>query len=212
MIGTTTSRCRSLTGNESSNFMLCSVLIPSLWRFDKLKRAIKSFYATADKSQFEMLIRLQENDEESVRRQGELSGFGYNLTVFVGRPKPEGVGNSWLWNDMMQHATGDWHQYWSDDQTISGDWSTQLAALPIKGIVAQPEIHQLNNSRYLSDKLGPTPFIPRDAFTNTGMNELPEPIDTGGVLHLFKNGWNHVFLKGVGVHHIREADRTLPVA
>ena len=192
--------------------MLCSILIPSLWRFDKLKQAIKSFYATASKDQFEMIVRLQDNDRESMGRIAELSAFGSTLQILVGHEKPEGLGNAWLWNEMVSAASGDWHQYWSDDMTISGDWSTQLAGLPTEGVIAHPEIHQLNNSRYRNDKLGPVPFIPKGAFASIGVKELPEPVDTNGASLLYNAGWNHVFLKGVGVHHLREADRTLPMA
>jgi len=193
--------------------ILCSILIPSLWRFNKLKQAIGSFYVTAPRDAFEVLVRLQENDPESIARKDELLRMGDNLRVWVGPPKPKGQGNSMLWNYLVPHASGKWHQYWSDDMMIDGDWSQQMAQLPLTGVIAQPEIHRLNNSRYLNDNAGPVPFVPATAWAEAGLKELPEPIDTKAwEIFCVQRQWRAVFLKGVSVIHNRVSDATLPNA
>lgn len=191
---------------------LCSVMIPSRWRFDSLIRSVKSWHEfSASPDSFEILVRLHDSDTESMDRQDELTQLG--VRVFHGRDKIKPEANNWLWNQLRPHATGIWHQYWSDDMQIfdSGThWDELLARIPTEGFIVQPEIHKLNDSIYAAHDAGPVPFVPAKCMEKFGFDGVLEPPDTtlDNVLRV-SGGWKTYFLKGVGVFHDRHVDRTL---
>lgn len=194
--------------------MTCSVLLPSLWRFEKLKKSVASFYETSSPENFEIIIRLHEKDDESISRIDELQSFGNNLSVKIMGEKPDGAGNNFLWNGIRPFAKGAWHQYWSDDMTITGSgWDKQLSELPTHGIIAHPEWHQLGGSEYRLNECGPVPFVPARCLEQYGFSTLLEPPDTtlDNILRI-KHGWKSYFLPGIRVIHDRHADKTLPIA
>lgn len=194
--------------------MICSIIIPSKWRFDRLKKSIAAFYETAEPVNFEIIVRLEEDDPESISRQLELHEFGNNLSVHVRPTKPYDMDNGFLWNDMIPIAKGTWHQYWSDDQIIFGKgWDDQLKEVPTHGFIVHPEIHQLNESIYRHDCGGPTPFFPANAIKKYGYDIIPWPLDSH-IYQVFvvKHHWKCHFLKGIRVWHQRKSDRTLPIA
>lgn len=191
---------------------LLSVLIPSKFRFDKLKRAIESWeQCTRYHGNLEVIVGLDQSDQESVARIGELQ-FPFPVKVYQDRDKLPLEPSCWLWNKIKPHATGIWHQYWSDDMTIYGTsrWDEELAKVATTGLIVQPEFHKLGGSLYPKDSGGPVPFIPASCYEALGIPQVPEPPDTGlETLLRIEHGWKHHFLQGVGVFHDREADRTL---
>ncbi len=193
---------------------LCSVLLPSLGRFDKLLRAIQSFYDTVENpNNIEVLVRLHFSDREAMERRNELFHFGRNIWVTIGEDKPEGAGNAVLWNELLPIAKGTWLQLWSDDMEIVGHgWDTKLEKMPTTGVIVHPEIHQLNESQYPNDARGPVPFIPRTAmhfFADEKFHAVPDVAIPNVLIPL---GWKVRFLEGVGVRHDRHEDATTALA
>lgn len=199
-----------------NNPPICSVLIPSLGRFDKLKRAIQSIFDTVNgRGTIEVIVRLHLSDTESVARAHELYHMEpLLLKIIWGNDKEPGQGNEVLWNHLRLHALGVWHQYFSDDMIMTGKgWDTMLWHIPTEGIIPQPEIHQLGASTYMDDVGGPIPFVPKDAFSSYGYTNLPTVPDVAvNDILIKKHGWKPHFLKGIGVHHQREEDATTAIA
>lgn len=194
---------------------LVSVLIPSLWRFDKLLLAIRSFYATADKPErIQMLVRLHHSDEEAWGRRSEINGIDRYIRVLWEANKPPGAGNEVLWNELLPLAHGLWHQYWSDDMQIVGKgWDTKLGEVPLSGYVAHPMIHKLNESIYSENIDGPVPFVPAWAMKHFGypiFTKVPD-LQIHEVL-IKKQGWKPWYLDGITVEHSRVEDRTTAIA
>lgn len=192
---------------------LVSVMIPSLWRFDGLMRAIRSFRDTADDpKRIQMLIRLHYSDTASMARAIEFEEFEkafWSFEVIAGSYKPKGAENDWLWNELKRLAVGTWHQYWSDDQTIEGKgWDSQLSTFAeLDSLVVNPEGHRLNLQLYHYDKCHPTPFVrARDI-----AGPLPGVPDAWVYQHLILDGgFNTITLPGITTNHQRdENDPTL---
>lgn len=194
---------------------LVSVLLPSLWRFDKLLLAIRSFYETADNpDRIQMLVRLHYCDTEAWDRTPEIIAIDRRIVIQWAPDKPEGVANHVLWNDLLHLATGRWHQYFSDDMRLVGNgWDTQLEQAPPHGAVVHPEIHQLNQSIYSENIDGPVPFVPAWAMTNFGYPKFTKVPDVQIHEVLVKqHGWEPWFLKGISVLHDRVEDKTTAIA
>ena len=190
--------------------VLLSVMIPSRKRFDKLLAAVKSWLGnTKDWSNMEILVRLHGSDVESMNRVHEIPEFD---KLHIGADKIVGHANNTLWNELRKHATGIWHQYWSDDMILfdSGKhWDELLKDIPTTGFIVQPEIHRLGGSTYPAHVGGPVPFVPADAMEQCGhMDGLLDPPDTSLHNILTGAGWQTRYLTGVGVFHDRVEDET----
>lgn len=193
--------------------MLCTVMIPSRWRFDKLLDCLTSWLVhTTNLDDLQIIVRLHETDTASTARMSELEEAFPTVQVVTGPDKPRSEANNWLWEQMRPMAEGTWHQYWSDDMQIYGknNWDDQLREVPLSGYIAHPEFHRLGGSTYVRDNQGPVPFIPASCYAQYGIKKVMEPADVGFKKLLEgRHHWKPWFLEGVGVFHDREVDRTL---
>lgn len=190
------------------NSPLCSVLIPSRWRYEQLVRSIDSWLKnTHEMNNLEIIVRLHESDSTSYPRLEELIGLCPKIVkVVAGRDRVFPEEHNWLWNQIRDQATGVWHQYWSDDMILKDKgvhWDELLSSVPTTGFIVQPEFHNLGGSVHANLDAGPAPFVPSKCLEAFGYNEIPEPPDIALNNILRKNGWRTHILPGIEVFHDR---------
>lgn len=112
--------------------MLCSFFIPSRKRPEGLLKAIDSIYATAAPEHFEILVRLDDDDEATLALQSKLATYD-RVRVIIGSHLKgyESVGVFIL--ELAALATAPWCCMIDDDVTLHGDWHSSLKHLPLDG-------------------------------------------------------------------------------
>ncbi len=195
--------------------MLISFLIPSRGRFDSLLRAIKSIgdcsyyrkpYDGVKHCDFDVHVKFDDDDLESIRRIPELAQFG-NVTPYV-FPRLNGYAAVDHFCSIMAGETqAQWICIFNDDAMIEWNkdyeaWDAQLSHVPTTGFIVQPETHQLNLSRYDSHDGGPFPIVP-NGFWNKFSQTIPHPSDSHFETMRKQLGWKTHFLKGVTFFHDR---------
>lgn len=186
--------------------IICSVVIPSRSRPDGLLKAIKSIVDTTyNPAKVEILIGLDDDDAVSLPRTAEFEHFS-SVVVYVW-PR------AWLaMIEALCHlAKGKWIVILNDDATIeavpgSMPWDVQLINAPVSGVVYQPEIYRLNESRYPYATRTGFPWFPNKCWEVFGCsnNFLPHPCDYEVCNLAEKHGWEIRFLKGITVYHDRK--------
>jgi len=188
--------------------MLCSVLIASRKRFDKLTDCIKSIYAHANLYvPFEVIVRFHKSDSEARDRCTELDEFDGPLSAIWGEDLDGYESLGTFYHELIQASIGKWCWHLNDDMVVmsaSGSkWNERLNEVIGRNVLVQPEIHQLNNSVYVFDKAGPAPIHPREA-----LGDLLLQPSTGGAVDaaiyrelVEKRHFPVRFLEGIGVHH-----------
>jgi hypothetical protein len=106
---------------------MISVLIPSRGRFDSLLKTVGSFCAQAITRDFEVLIKLDSDDHESIRRLGELDNFGPSIHVVVG-PRLRGYFDlNKFYNCLAALSSGRWLFLFNDDaRMVTTGWDLIL--------------------------------------------------------------------------------------
>ena len=185
---------------------LCSVLIPSRGRPERLIKAIDSVFATADDpEQIEVSLRFDDDDQVSLDRMAEFRS--YNIWVYIGPRKNGYYSLDEFYTHMAEQTDADWVWLMNDDAVIEGDgWDTQLAEIPTDGVIVQPELYQLGFSKYWTHEGGAFPIFPNRCWRKFGLQQMPHPVDTEMDKLLRSNGWTTQFLKGVGVIHDRDSE------
>lgn len=188
------------------NQPLLSVLLPSLWRFDRLKAAVQSWRDSAAEADFEIIVRLHKSDPHSCERAPELG----DVQVVTGRDKKPDESVTFLWNELIPLARGRWVQFWADDLTIKGDWASPLKRLPDSGVIGLPEIFQLDKSRYRFHEGQSVPFVPTDLAKR--LAPLPNFPDYYFAQFVRSDHWHYSFLPAVEILHSRFQDPTMVLA
>lgn len=194
---------------------LCTFAIPSRKRFNRLLKSVDSIVRSCtDSSRINFRIRLDLDDHESLNRVPELGRLHDQIVVLAMPPKPWHVDRNSLWNSLLPHCSGIWHNFWSDDMLLLGKgWDNQLALMATDGVVVHPKIYKLGElTEYHNTSGGPVPFIPATALSHFQDNLLWEPPDTFIWSVLVKKlGWEEVWMEGITVEHERIKDEILPV-
>lgn len=180
--------------------MICSVLIPSRFKFDRLVQCIESINKSAGGHDFEIVVRFHNDDKKSVNRIGELSRF-VNVRMIFGETF-QGYNSLNIFAEELEDAAqGDWHWHMNDDMTVMGEgWDEQLILMPAN-VLVQPEIHQLGDEIYYKDRCGPAPIYHKTSC------KLFRPLGPGGPdVQIWdslvnKNNFEVRFLNGIGVWH-----------
>lgn len=208
--------------------MICSILIPSRMRPEKLEKMLESIYSSTNSERFEVLVRLHKNDAKTI---GSFMGPLDEEDFLIDNPvwKTDGVydgqfGAKFFIDEPMEYkdlylmygflaskARGEWLWILNDDNEIEADlgcdWVDQLARVPQEGFMVQPEYTWCNESRYERQEGGPFPCIPRDCWKKFIGHNFPSPVD-GGLYRLLceEKGWQTRFLDGVNMRHWRDAE------
>lgn len=184
--------------------MTACILIPSRGRFGLLLRAIRSLHDTADKAMFEVRVKFDDDDSGSINRIKELDQFG-NVTTLVASRRGGYASLDWYCSQMADSSPAKWIMIFNDDAVIScGNWEEQLRSIPTSGFIVQPEVYQLNQSKYPNCEGGAFPFVPNGCWKDKGWAHISCPSDTQfDRLLRIENGWKTHFLTGVTIAHHR---------
>lgn len=191
--------------------MICSCLIPSRGRINRLFAAIHTINESAsDIRNFEILLRLDEDDESSLKFVATLKQFP-NVKVFVGSRKQGWASVESFYDELALHAIGRWHWFLLDDMIMGGrGWEQKLAMVPMTGFIVQPEISRLGGSTYKQWEGSNFPCVPAHIWLRTGWKNIERPIDTGiDQLLRVKNGWQTHFLPGITCWHLEDEPEQL---
>lgn len=193
--------------------VICSVLIPSRGRPERLKRTITSIWETARSVPVEIWIRFDDDDNTSLAVIAELERDPRGRVRVAVGPRLCGypsIGD--FYAELCALSIGDWIWIMNDDAHVTGaGWDAQLAQIPTEGFIVQPECYQLGHSKYWSSEGGAFPVVPANCWTKLGAEFLRgAAVDTWlDQLLRVQNGWQTKFLTGVAVVHERDADDVL---
>lgn len=181
--------------------MICSCLIPSRGRPQKLLNTITSIRETSRREFVEILVRFDDDDQMSFPIIPRLKADG--VTVIVGRRMKGYESHGTFYTELASHAKGRWVACFNDDTLILGSgWAGQLAELPLTGLIVQPEFSRLNESMYEKAEGQCVPFVPNRCWQDFGYNEIGIPTDTWLDRMLRQDhNWKTHFLTGITIWH-----------
>lgn len=190
---------------------LVSILIPTRRRTVKLHNCLRSIYETASSSNFDIWLKVDDDDEPTIRFLNEFSAFNPNVHYIIG-PRMSGYNSVDLfYSQLSDKAQGAWVWLLNDDATIVGSgWDGMLKEVPLQGVMVQPYCYRLNQSLYCLRDWTAFPVVPNGCWNKLGSELIPRPADSGLYELLVKrNGWTPHHLPGITVSHQREVDETL---
>lgn len=164
---------------------------------------MRSFEGTADPKAYEFQIKVDDDDEATLKWIDKIKTIHPLTTVHV-TPRGSGYSDIGLFSTMLAKAsTATWVTPWNDDITwIGGGWDRQLAEVPTTGFVVQPEMHKLGGSTYMRAEGGPTPIVPNGCWEKFGYLEMMQPADSWlDTLLRVQNHWKTWWLKDNGFWH-----------
>jgi hypothetical protein len=181
--------------------LICSCLIPSRKRTEKLCRAIDSIHATSHPDDVEVLVRFDDDDAESLALKPDLLRRG--VSVIVGPRLAGYASHGQFYTELAKAARGRWVACFNDDTTIEGDgWARQLGHLRETGLIVQPEFSWINLSMYPRAEGQCVPIVPNLCWERFGHKTIGVPTDVWLDNMLRKdNGWETHFLEGVSIRH-----------
>lgn len=187
--------------------LLASVLLPTRFRPQQLLQTIRSINDTAGGDDLEILVRIHDDDQETIDIYRQLNDMPGVLAVVM-PAIPEYGKLDTIFNQLLSFAQGTWCFQANDDMCMEGEnWLDKLRAIPTTGFVVQPEIYQLNESIYHHVQGGTFPFFPTNSIPKDG---FPAPVDTALDLYLRNEcGWSTAWLPGIKCIHDRKVDKTL---
>jgi len=153
-------------------------------------------------------VRLDDDDARSICHIRDFRNYP-NIEFVVG-PR---VSLPEMTTTLTHRSRGRWLCYFNDDAVIIGEgWDSQLGAESPKGAIYQPEIYQLNESKYQHATRTGFPFFPNGCWVDfqCGHDFIPNPADYMVAELAEKFHWQIKFLKGITIFHDRHADDTLP--
>lgn len=190
--------------------MLVSILIASRKRIHRLIAVIRSIYKTAKTEDFEILIRFDDDDTDSLGNLHILNEFT-KVKYTIG-PRYQGyASHSVFMDELSEIAQGEWLFFLDDDGYLIGDdWDLQLAKISLSGKIVHPEFYWLGGSKYGSGSCVPVAIcVPNKCWLNMGWKKLQQPIDSCLQELLESQGWENQWLLGVTARHRRDSEKTL---
>lgn len=190
--------------------LVCSVLIPSRARPDRLMKTIQSLHGTAQPSRFEILLRFDDDDLETLKRRHEAEEYR-NVRVIVGKRQDGYARLNHFYAELADIARSPWVWIMNDDVVVKGArWEAKLAEVPTEGFIVQPEHYQLGGSLYSGCEGTAFPIVPNGIWKRFGWAVMDNPVDTRlDDLLRKENGWKTHFLDGITVVHDRDPDDIL---
>lgn len=187
--------------------MLCSILLPTRARPEQLLRTIGSIQQNAEGEDYEILLRMDEDDSVGLTIRAVLEDLP-QVRLFVGDRCDGYVSlNSVFYRELEEVALGDWCWIMNDDAVLDGKgWDTKLAQVPLTGYIIQPGTEQLNDSVYHHNPCTGFPCYRRGIWKEAGFEKYPDPCDYKLPPALWDRGYRTWFLDGITVHHQRGTD------
>lgn len=187
--------------------MICSILLPTRKRVERLKRCLDSLSTTAKVENYEVLLAIDNDDEEMIRAIPFFNNPPVRYTI-----APRGSG--WMALDkrndeLSSIARSLWLWMMNDDVTIEGyGWDEQLKTIPTTGVLVQPQTMKLGGSTYSNLEWTCFPIFPKGCLEKLGKSlHGLNPADQGIWEFLVKtHGWKTHHLKGITANHQRDSD------
>ena len=185
---------------------LCTAIIPSRGRIDQLFRCIDSIIQSASGDDYQIHVRLDDNDDSSLARVSELEAYPVVKVEIGNSPGWSGL-DQVVYGPVANASQSTWVWILNDDMTIKAEgnnWDDLLREVPTTGYWCEPEFHQLNDSVYENDERSCAPLFRTRCWRDLGVSQdLPSPCDYVLVDILKNRGWKPWFLKGLRVWHQR---------
>ena len=205
-----------------STDVLCSFLIPSRARPERLFKTITSIFNAGDsigKNGFiDVWVRLDDDDQISLAHLSTLQNWAH-VNVIVGKRMKGYASLDVMYNELALAASGKWVWIMNDDACFEMDpcspaLISQIFSVPLNGYLIHPQIQQFNSSKYIEFQgQDPFPAVPRLSWLSLltdGHDRLQDPIDHDiDQLYRVKNGWKIFFIKGLNIVHLRDSDADL---
>ncbi len=207
--------------------MLVSILMPTRCRFPRLIETIDSIYNTAKLGDFEILLRIDDDDEDTINNLYLLRKYEKVSFIVIGKRYRGYVSMATFYEELILHAKGQWFFFFDDDTVLiqvekdKESWDKQLAKFPTHGKIAHPEFYWLGGSKYPSGFCHPVGIcVPNKSWVQyskeyvdpiTGQSQhIEQPVDRWleAVLR-DQNGWEDQWLLGTAAHHRRDDKETL---
>lgn len=166
-------------------------------------RAVESIDDSANGSDYEILIRMESDDQKTLALRGRLQAWGCKV-VTGSADGYAAIGRHFTYLSSL--AQGQWVWIFNDDMTIdsiNGGWDTKLAQVPKYGYFVEPMTHKLNHSVYANDPRCGAPAFIRNCWDQFGITEFTPRLDYEIPEKLEGVGWKPWFLEGVTVWHDR---------
>ncbi len=182
---------------------LVSLMIPSRKRVISLIRTLTNITKTASGEDYQIVIRFDDDDLESVQQIEAMESAFPEAKCFIG-PRLDGYASldKDFLRELEEKSDATWVWIGGDDMVVEGDWMTELRKVPTTGYIVQPEISKLRESVYPRAEAQAYPIFPRFCWKQYA-NSFPVPFDVNGHILLKQNGWETWFLNGVTMWHQR---------
>lgn len=180
---------------------LVSLMIPSRKRVKSLMNTLYNVSASASDNDYQIVMRFDEDDEESKSIIEEIEKRFPHAKCYVG-PRYGGYTalDKHFYCELEQHSNATWVWIGGDDMVVEGDWLGELRKVPTHGYIVQPAISKLGGSTYPRAEAQAYPIFPRFCWKQYA-ESFPCPFDTAGHALLIKNGWKTWFLENVTFWH-----------
>lgn len=192
--------------NSLTRDPLVTFAIATRKRIKKLTRCIQSFIDTADDPCcLEVVVRIARDDLETIDAIQDLMDM-CQLRVVIGYPLDGYPACSFFIDEASRLGCGQWTWGFDDDMVMQGKgWDTQLRTVPMDGYIVQPEIEQLNTSKYHNHEGGANWCVPNCAWRRFGFRfvEFPSDVWLDNLLRV-QHGWKTRFLSGITIWHDRD--------
>jgi len=178
-------------------------MIPSRKRVPSLLRTLKNITETGSWDNYQILMRFDDDDSESVAAAKDIELEYPMAKCFIG-PRLEGYGSldKHFFRELEERSDATWVWIGGDDMVVEGDWMSELRKVPTMGYIVQPAISKLGYSTYPRAEAQAYPIFPRFCWKQYA-SEFPRPFDVNGHLLLKHNGWKTWFLENVCFWHQR---------
>jgi len=184
-----------------------TIMIPTRKRTAKLLRTLDQLGKTASSDDYEVIIMIDDDDQESLSVKQELESHP-NTRVILGPRLGYAMLDRGYYKRMEEESKSPWVWIAGDDMLVEGDWLGQLRTVPKTGFLVQPEVSKLGGSTYEKAEAQAFPIFPRFCWKSFS-DEFPKPFDTVGHEILRKNGWKTFFLNNVTMWHDRPPEHEI---
>jgi hypothetical protein len=179
---------------------LVTVMLPSRGRPISLLNTVDSVNASARGKDYEILVRLDNDDEMSLAIIPLLEEKG--CKVFVGERLGYAKLDTGYYTELANASNSHWVWILGDDAQVDGPWDAELAKVPLAGFIVQPEISKLGLSTYPRAEAQAFPILVKDCWKLVGSDVIPQAADVNLHIMLTKQlGWKTWFLPGVTFWH-----------
>jgi hypothetical protein len=184
-------------------------MIPSRKRVNSLIRTLANIAKTASGDDYQIVIRFDDDDVESVSIVQRIELLFPTSKCFIG-PRLDGYASldKDFFRELEEKSDATWVWIGGDDMVVEGDWMSELRKVPTTGYIVQPAISKLGHSTYPRAEAQAYPIFPRFCWKQYAKN-FPVPFDVNGHILLKANGWKTWFLEDCTFWHQRPTEKEI---